>query len=149
MKKRLATTTTVADDREHKVLRRTGILYLSHELEYVYRNTKFVVETDDANFLNWHVYFPVDVLHPSLQTQMNEWASKTSLECKLTMEIAFPKDYPKSVPFVRVVRPRFKWQTGQSAAVFASELFTTHGWKDMTPTALFHTICVLFKEGNA
>ncbi len=31
----------------------------------------------------------------------------------ITMEMKFPKDYPMNPPFVRVLRPRFKFLTGK------------------------------------
>ena len=33
------------------------------------------------------------------------------------MEMKFPKDYPMNPPFVRVIRPRFKFLTGLCVAV--------------------------------
>ena len=35
----------------------------------------------------------------------------------ITMEMKFPKDYPMNPPFVRILRPRFKFLTGERECV--------------------------------
>mmetsp|Transcript_3514 Transcript_3514/g.5233 ORF Transcript_3514/g.5233 Transcript_3514/m.5233 type:complete len:515 (+) Transcript_3514:76-1620(+) len=47
----------------------------------------------------------------------------------IELEMSFPKDYPFAPPFVRVVRPRFKRQTGfVMNGALCMELLTNEGW---------------------
>ncbi|ARF10022.1 ubiquitin-conjugating enzyme E2 [Indivirus ILV1] len=49
---------------------------------------------------------------------------------EIELEIKFPQNYPFSPPFLRVVRPRFMYQTGRitSAGSWCNELVTEKGW---------------------
>jgi hypothetical protein len=49
------------------------------------------------------------------------------------MELTFPKDYPFSPPFIRVIEPRFKFHTGHVTigGSICHEILTRSGW---TPT---------------
>ena len=54
----------------------------------------------------------------------------------IVMEIRFPQDYPLSVPFVRMVRPRFKWHTGQGADTLTPRAISL--LSDATPSMLVY-----------
>ena len=67
------------------------------------------------------------------------------------MSVRFPVDYPKSVPFVRMIKPRFKWHTGHVTigGSMCTELLTPAGWQPMTVHALLLTVCQMLREGEA
>ena len=50
------------------------------------------------------------------------------------MEMKFPKDYPMNPPFVRVIRPRFKFLTGHVTigGSVCMQLLTRSGWRPTT-----------------
>ena len=55
--------------------------------------------------------FPADT---PLGKDLERYALRTSRKPVITMEMKFPKDYPMNPPFVRILRPRFKFLTGGS-----------------------------------
>ena len=61
------------------------------------------------------------------------------------------RDYPKSVPFVRMIKPRFKWHTGHVTVggSMCTELLTPGGWQPMTVHALLLTVCQMLRQGEA
>ena len=82
-------------------------------LEVLY--TKFLSFQD--NLFEWEVElgdFPSDsLLAKDLQKYTSrERGGATKRKPVITMEMKFPKDYPMSPPFVRIIRPRFKFLTG-------------------------------------
>ena len=132
-----------------KVPTRTGIVYLTRELSSMC-NTDFIIETDDSDFFRWKIHLPMSVLHDVLQRDLEAWARMTSNPPMITLETVFPSDYPASVPFLRVIRPRFAFHTGHVTVggSLCTELLTSQGWTPMTPLALLHSVCVMFKDGN-
>lgn len=83
-------------------------------------------------------------LEPSDEDSMEKWRiklfgfdvdsnlAKDLLVCGLDhveLEMSFPDQYPFEPPFVRVVQPRFKRQTGfVMSGALCMELLTNHGW---------------------
>lgn len=65
-----------------------------------------------------------------LAADMKSYASETGKEF-VTLEMRFSADYPFTPPFVRVVRPRFKFQTGHVTigGSICMELLTRTGWQ--------------------
>ena len=70
----------------------------------------------------------------------------------VVFDISFPKTYPFLPPFVRVVRPRFKFHTGHVTigGSLCMELLTPKGWN---PAYSFETVMVQIRaemvSGNA
>jgi len=59
-----------------------------------------------------------------------EKVQKNEKERYIRLEMKFPNDYPFSPPFIRVVRPRFKFHTGHVTigGSICMELLTRSGW---------------------
>uniref|UniRef100_A0A7S3L5E8 UBC core domain-containing protein n=1 Tax=Amphora coffeiformis TaxID=265554 RepID=A0A7S3L5E8_9STRA len=84
------------------------------------------------------------MLEPAVEDQMDQWKiclfqfDEDSMLAKdlavlgvdsVELEMSFPEQYPFSPPFVRVVRPRFKRQTGfVMNGALCMELLTSDGW---------------------
>ena len=49
---------------------------------------------------------------PRLARELDQWQRAAQQQPVIVMSVRFPVDYPKSVPFVRMIKPRFKWHTG-------------------------------------
>jgi ubiquitin-conjugating enzyme E2 Q len=76
------------------------------------------------NLYRWEVkLFDFD---GDLGKDLSKQAKKT-----IDLEMRFSKDYPFAPPFVRVVRPRFKFQTGHvtMGGSICMELLTNSGWR--------------------
>ncbi|KAL0478778.1 ubiquitin conjugating enzyme E2 [Acrasis kona] len=57
--------------------------------------------------------------------------SKKSKQDYISLDVKFPKDFPFSPPFIRVLTPRFKFMTGHVTigGSICMELLTTSGWR--------------------
>ena len=128
---------------------RTGIVFLAKELAGM-QDSEFIIETNESDFFRWTVHMPETVMHDELKQDVHEWARRCNKEPIITLEVVYPSDYPISVPFVRVVRPRFVFHTGHVTVggSLCTELLTRSGWMPMTPSALLHSVCVMFKDGR-
>ena len=71
---------------------------------------------------------------------------------EIELEIKFPQNYPFSPPFLRVVRPRFAYQTGHITAsgAFCSEILTEKGWVPTctTESLIVYIICQMTTGGG-
>ena len=47
-----------------------------------------------------------------LGKDLKRYAERTNRKPVVAMEMKFPGDYPMNPPFVRILRPRFKYLTG-------------------------------------
>ena len=118
----------------------SGIMYLYQQLmELDTEVSPFIVEADDSDATKWTVGLSSGALRehlglPALANDLDRWARATRKPPIIVMDIRFPKDYPMSVPFVRMVRPRFKWHTGHVTigGSLCTELLTPSGWISMT-----------------
>ncbi len=54
-----------------------------------------------------------------LAKDLSLYAAHTKRKPVIAMEMKFPKDYPMNPPFVRILRPKFKFLTGESSNVLA------------------------------
>ena len=65
-----------------------------------------------------------------LKADMEKVKSRTGKDT-IDMEMTFPKNYPFSPPFIRVVRPRFAFRTGRVTVggSICTQLLTEEGWK--------------------
>ncbi|XP_071173293.1 ubiquitin-conjugating enzyme E2 Q2-like [Mytilus edulis] len=72
--------------------------------------------------------FPVD---SKLGKNLTEYSQKFKREPVIQLEMQFPHDYPMTPPFVRVVRPRFKFLTGHITigGSICMEMLTKSGWR--------------------
>ncbi|KAL4235318.1 hypothetical protein ACF0H5_006953 [Mactra antiquata] len=96
---------------------------------------KFCIEGTPRgnNLFVWDVKltdFPSDT---RLGKDILAWAEKSKREPVVYLEMQFPGDYPMKPPFVRVIRPRFKFLTGHVTigGSICMEMLTSTGW---TPT---------------
>lgn len=130
----------------------SGVLELARAYYTMQQSTDFVTEVDESNFTCWHVGIPSATLTlPSLRSELVTWTKMTRHPAVVQLEIQFPDDFPSSVPYVRVVRPRFKWRTGHVTigGSFCTELLTNQGWREMTVEGLLRTIIVMLHDGDA
>ncbi|KAI0210905.1 Ubiquitin-conjugating enzyme E2Q-like protein 1 [Lamellibrachia satsuma] len=91
----------------------------------------FKGQPQDDNLFVWDVQltdFPRD---SPLGQDLQEYAKTYHREPVIHMEMKFPEDYPMSPPFVRVIRPAFKFLTGHVTigGSICMELLTRSGWK--------------------
>lgn len=76
-----------------------------------------VLHSFQDNLFEWEVElsdFPPESL---LAKDLIRYGSRAGRKPVVTMKMVFPRDYPMNPPFVRIVRPRFKFLTGQSAII--------------------------------
>jgi ubiquitin-conjugating enzyme E2 Q len=75
----------------------------------------FRVSTVGSHVHRWHVRFPaagfVDAWTP-LANDLDKYAAKYNKEPAILLELSFPRRFPSSPPFARVIRPRFAFHTG-------------------------------------
>ena len=152
--KRATTASIVAPKRpKHE----SGILYLYQQLQKLDTHaSSFIVEAEDSDVTSWSVGISSGALRkdlglPELAQQLDQWQSLSKQAPVIVLDIRFPVDYPKTVPFVRVVRPRFQWRTGHVTigGSFCTELLTPSGWRPMCIQTLLLTICDMLREGKA
>ncbi|XP_041375439.1 ubiquitin-conjugating enzyme E2 Q1-like [Gigantopelta aegis] len=83
------------------------------------------------NLFIWDVKltdFPTDT---KLGKDLELFSKKYNQEAVITLEMQFPGDFPFSPPFIRVVRPRFKFLTGHVTigGSICMEMLTKSGWR--------------------
>ena len=135
----------------------SGVLYLYQQLrELDTAESPFIVDADDENIAKWSVGLSSGALREKLDLMpladaLDGWARASRRPPVIVMDIRFPRDYPTSVPFVRMVRPRFAFHTGHVTigGSMCTELLTPSGWSPMTVHALLLTICQMLREGGA
>ena len=118
-------------------------------------DSQFEVECDDSDITSWAIHVSSSTLRDhdlgGLAAELDHWARLTNKCAKITLRIRFPTDFPHSVPFLRVVRPRFVWHTGHVTigGSLCTELLTPSGWRPMTVHALLLTVCEMLRDGAA
>lgn len=80
----------------------------------------------------WDVFlskFPDDVPDCNLNADLKKYEAKHELG-EVHLRVVFPGDYPRSPPFVRVLRPRFQFRTGRVTVggSICMEALTKSGW---------------------
>ena len=107
----------------------------------------FHVEVDDDNFYKWKVFInKFDENYP-ISKDMEKYKIN-----QINMEMIFPENYPFHPPFIHMLNPRFKYQTGHitSEGAICMELLTPSGW---TPIQSIESLLVQIKaliiEGDA
>ncbi len=132
-----------------------GMQYLFSQLKCISNDAAIVVEADDANFFAWTVYVTPEVLrshdYGSIVPYLEDWSRKTGNAPTIVFNIVFPTAYPFEVPFVRVIRPRFQYQTGHVTigGSICTPMLTSTGWVSMDVPSLIAATLVTLKEGGA
>ncbi|XP_074645730.1 uncharacterized protein LOC141902004 [Tubulanus polymorphus] len=82
------------------------------------------------NLYIWDVKLTDFPLDSQLGKDLVEYAKRHKREPVVYIEMKFPKEYPMSPPFVRVIRPRFKFLTGHVTigGSICMQMLTRSGW---------------------
>jgi hypothetical protein len=149
--KRAATSSSAGSSRRSK----PGVVYLFKELQNMERKMEYIVEADDNDICLWTVGVSAGCLkdfgYDPLAKYLILWAQRMRQQPCIVFEIRFPTNYPDSVPFVRVVRPRFQFHTGHVTVggSICTEMLTPSGWHPMTADALMRSVLATLHEGEA
>ncbi|KAK7115500.1 ubiquitin-conjugating enzyme E2 Q1-like [Littorina saxatilis] len=83
------------------------------------------------NLFKWDVKMINIPEDSNLGRDLKKYAHKYNREECIEMEMQFPGDYPFSPPFLRVLRPRFKFLTGHVTigGSICMEMLTKSGWR--------------------
>jgi ubiquitin-conjugating enzyme E2 Q len=100
----------------------------------------FRVEVDPTNSYLWKVYIFGYDPKSMIGKDMDALGIK-----EIEMEVRFPDNYPLSPPFIRVVTPRFKYQTGHvtSAGALCMQVLTDKFW---SPACSIESLIVTIKS---
>ncbi|XP_059149704.1 ubiquitin-conjugating enzyme E2 Q2-like [Physella acuta] len=79
----------------------------------------------------WNVKFKNIPKETKLGGDLNVYAQKYKEEPVITLDMQFPTDYPFSPPFIRVLKPRFKFLTGHVTigGSICMQMLTKSGWR--------------------
>lgn len=152
MSKRVATT-----DREprKKKSKKVGVRYLVEQAQALAAEGEYVVEMDETDATVWVVYVTAGTLkeqdNVELGLSLEQWAQSSGRPPCIKFEITFPADFPITVPFVRVVSPRFQFHTGHVTigGSICTEMLTPSAWQPMTIASLLRSMLETLKDGNA
>jgi len=92
----------------------------------------YSAEPVEDNLYLWEVHLFGFEKGTGLEKDLKEWSKKNSSKQDFVkLSVKFPKDYPFTPPFVRVISPRFKFHTGHVTVggSICMELLTTSGWR--------------------
>ena len=112
---------------------------------------------DEKNAFLWSVFLPSAVFledAPELFDDLERYASLANTDPGIQLEFQFPTRYPTLPPFVRVVRPRFKFHTGHVTigGSICTEILTNNGWStSMTMEdvlTFIHHDCIIQGQGR-
>ncbi|XP_052061594.1 ubiquitin-conjugating enzyme E2 Q2-like [Mytilus californianus] len=83
------------------------------------------------NLFIWDIKLKDFPVESKLGKNLKEYSEKFKREPVIQLEMQFPHDYPMTPPFVRVVRPRFKFLTGHITigGSICMEMLTKSGWR--------------------
>jgi hypothetical protein len=128
----------------------TGVRYLGKQAMLL-NDSDLVPKFEETNMTDWEVIVPPYVLPDALQQELRAWSKKFDKQGAITFHILFPNDYPRSVPFVRVVRPRFKYHTGHVTlgGSICNEMLTPAGWREMNVESLIYAVLGILQDGKA
>ncbi|XP_067651808.1 ubiquitin-conjugating enzyme E2 25-like [Haliotis asinina] len=82
------------------------------------------------NLFMWDVKLTDVPTDSRLGKDLQQYSTKYKQEPVVTLEMQFPQDYPYTPPFIRVIRPRFKFLTGHVTigGSICMEMLTKSGW---------------------
>ena len=115
----------------------------------------FDIDIDDSNMHKWSVSFPKETFipeYPKLYYDLDAWSHRTRAKPAVVLELIFPPHYPRAPPFVRVVRPRFKFHTGHVTVggSICTPILTSEAWRaDMSGEALLLMLHSTLSDGGA
>lgn len=91
----------------------------------------FVGAPRGDNLFLWDVKLMDFEKGTQLAKDIRSWAKASKREECIYMEMKFPKDYPMVPPFVRVLRPKFKFLTGHITigGSVCMQVLTRSGWQ--------------------
>jgi len=105
----------------------------------------YQVEYDDSNMYLVRFNLPIDNFEPGdeLRKDLEKYNYNS-----IKMEIILPQRYPIEPPFVRLIKPRFKFMTGHitSGGSICMELLTNQGW---TATTTMEKLLLIVKMNMA
>lgn len=80
-----------------------------------------------------------------LRSELQNFASETSGQAAVVLEVLFPDTYPMQPPFIRIVRPRFQMHTGHITVggSICMQLLTPSGW---LPTVSLENVFVAIRS---
>ena len=156
MKCMRGSSSTSVDAQKLKIAKQAhGTRYLIQQMKSMNESNQFIVEVDDKNVFKWLVavdpYGLQKLGYEDLATQLTHWAMRSRKAPALLFEITFPPDCPKSVPFMRVIRPRFIFHTGHVTVggSVCSEMLTSNGWREMAVETLMRSVLMILHDGEA
>ena len=133
----------------------SGPLYLFLQMQALREDSMYDIGVDESDMTRWTIRVPVSTLDyfgmAPLGRDLIKWGKMTHKEPSVVLEMKFPTSFPQSVPFVRVMRPRFCFHTAHVTVggSFCTELLTPAGWREMDVGSLLNSLCVTLKEGKA
>lgn len=132
-----------------------GCRYLVQQMKEMNETNHFILDVDETNVFKWLVAIDPHGLqklgYENLASQLTRWAMRSRKAPALVFEITFPPDCPKSVPFMRVIRPRFVFHTGHVTVggSVCNEMLTTKGWREMSVDSLMQSVLMILMDGEA
>ncbi|KAK3085847.1 hypothetical protein FSP39_009580 [Pinctada imbricata] len=106
----------------------------------------------EKNILVWDIILK-DIPDSRLSKDLEQYAKKYQTDPYIKMEMTFPTDYPMAPPFVRVVKPRFKFLTGHVTigGSICMEMLTKSGWvpSNDIENILVQIRCEILSDPNA
>jgi len=150
------TQTTVSCNHGKRRAVSNGVAYLFDALKDLVVSDDYLVEYSESDITRWEVTIRQDVIRPytyKLANDLHRWsiaACRPDRPAAVKLAIRFPHDYPRGPPFVRVVWPRFRYQTGHVTVggSICTEMLTNQGWTEMSVDALLRNVMVLFADGD-
>lgn len=113
----------------------------------------FTAEPRNNNLFKWDVQLRDIPEDSKLGRDLKSYAAKCKKEPIIQMEMQFPGDYPFNPPFLRVVRPRFKFLTGHVTVggSICMEMLTKSGWRPTNDieSILVQVRCEILSDPNA
>lgn len=97
------------------------------------------------NLFVWEVELSDFPKESMLAKDLKAYADKMKRKPVVELEMKFPKDYPMNPPFVRILRPRFKFLTGHVTigGSICMQMLTRSGW---TPSNDIESILVQIRS---
>jgi len=99
---------------------------LKHIMKSDPEKNGYSVEPIDDNIYKWEVkFFNFDIKTDELAQDMKKYKIK-----HITLNIVFPPSYPFYPPYIRIIKPRFVYRTGNVTigGSICMEVLTTKGW---------------------
>jgi ubiquitin-protein ligase len=138
--------TNIYKEKEDKkmVVMTKGIKKLVREYKRIAKQDSqklgFQVKVANDSFYKWSVFIDkFDEEYPIGKDMI-----ELGIKC-IELEILFPENYPYAPPFIRIISPRFKYQTGHvtQAGALCMEILTPKGW---SPACSVESVIVTIKS---